>query len=472
MARNIDLTREDPIICESPISRLLGDINMYDDATKPSLAEQRRLEELLGRFENQAARIFAKITKAYGEHQERMQREGGQPSLDENGSVCLTRSERDCIRKFLFILFYRSRQLRCRFDHGTAGDYDGVDKEFVREHMQEKGYRRPLNVWFDNLKAIIDIDMDLEGKWNDELPKRMYPDDALWFINHTEMYYMSICTPANPEQEFILTDNSYGVFEGPINFTRDQETGEVEESVHCPLHLFAPILPKLMIVLRFFMLPTPLEDDDEEIKKSREEMRRDYLDRFFGADLLSRTRLSELPVAKARNNYSQMVDGRLVPLPGYDGKRKKEHRFDFAFFPINSWHVNSINALLLDNLDQSTRVVFDSTASLAKTLEWYLAAPCHVAGKVLTGMQDGREECLRKLEAVSRSLGSTKKTVTGRLKVPLEAQGDGNLKKNFEGSRRMWKKLAVDEDKDVRAFVERMEKPEGGSFLSYTALGM
>jgi hypothetical protein len=72
---------------------------------------------------------------------------------------------------------------------------------------------------FDNLKAIIDVDIDVEGEWKNELPKHMYPDDALWFVSHIEHFYMSICTPADPEQEFILTDNSYGVFEGLCTFS-------------------------------------------------------------------------------------------------------------------------------------------------------------------------------------------------------------------------------------------------------------
>jgi hypothetical protein len=84
----------------------------------------------------------------YDEHQDttQKQRAGGWQNVDENGGVCLTRSEGDCIRKFLFLLFYRSSRLRGRFDHETAAGYDGSDREFVREHMNEKGYQRLLNV--------------------------------------------------------------------------------------------------------------------------------------------------------------------------------------------------------------------------------------------------------------------------------------------------------------------------------------
>jgi hypothetical protein len=45
-------------------------------------------------------------------------------------------------------------------------------------------------VWHDNIKAIIDVDMDTEGLWSKELPERMYHMDAQWFISHTDFYYM------------------------------------------------------------------------------------------------------------------------------------------------------------------------------------------------------------------------------------------------------------------------------------------
>ena len=47
---------------------------------------------------------FTKFKKAYAEHQVMQEREGEQEQPVLMGAVCLTRSERDCIRKFLYIL--------------------------------------------------------------------------------------------------------------------------------------------------------------------------------------------------------------------------------------------------------------------------------------------------------------------------------------------------------------------------------
>jgi len=471
VVRSIDLTLDNPLICDKPIKRILGQMNMYDDTTKPSLKEQRQLEELLGKVENQAARVFTKITKAHAEHQEK--RRTGRCEHDTNGGVCLTRAERDLIRKFLFILFYRGSAHHRRFNHETASGYSANDKEYMHEHMEEKGYSRTFNVWLDNLKAIIEVDMDLEGKWQKELPKRMYPDDAMAFIVHMEMFYMTICTPVDDEQEFILTDYSYGVFEGPNTFARNKETGEVEGSAYCPLHIFAPVSPKLMIICRSAALPNPLEDADDKIRTWREGIRRHALDSIYSDELIDLCRLKELPVAKARNNYTQIVNGRLVPLPGHDGTRKKDHRFVFGIFPINSWHTNIVNSILLDNLGPSTSVVFKTASSLARTLEWYLAAPCHVAGKISIGVDGYRkEECLRKLEIISRSLGSKKKTVSGKLHIPDQDTAHDYLRDKFRTNRRVWKSLVVDENEDMKRFMKKLTSPAGAGILSYVALGM
>ena len=467
VVRAVDLATDLPVICEKPIKRILGQINMYDDSTKPS-KEQRRLEELLGKFESQAAKVFSKILKAYANHQGKMQE-----NPETTGGVCLTRSERDCIRKFLFILKYRGLDFHQRFNHETVATYDSNDNEHVREYMSEKLYDRPLNVWLDNIKAIIDADRDTELGWGNDLPRRMYPDDAMWFFSHAQTYFMSICTPADPTDEFVLTDNSYNVFEGPNTFMRSKDTGDVEGSAHAPLHMFAPVSPKLMIVLRCYLLPSPLEDADDAVRKDREKLRKISLDSVYGGGVLDKGLLGDLPVAKAQNSYSTVVNGRLALLPGYDGKKRKDDRFFFNFFRISSRHVNTINSILLDNLGPSTSVVFETTATFARTLEWYLTAPCSLGKTIVRGMKgDQKEESLRKLEIISRSLGSTKKTVSSTLHVPLQDLGHEAIHEQWKATRWMWKKLVVDQDEAFKGYIKEMESPECQHLMSYFTLGM
>lgn len=87
--------------------------------------------------------------------------------------------------------------------------------------MREKEFKRPLDVWFDNLKAILDLKMDAKMEWMEKLRKRMYPLDAEWFINNTQQFNMVICTPKTADDECILTQNTYSMHEGPVSQSVD-----------------------------------------------------------------------------------------------------------------------------------------------------------------------------------------------------------------------------------------------------------
>jgi hypothetical protein len=93
----------------------------------------------------------------------------------------------------------------------------------------------------------------------------MYPEDAQWVILHCQSMYMAIRTPSNPGDEFILTDNCYNFFEGKNNVLTDVNTGRSQEMAWMSFHDFAPISPKLLIVLRSFILPEPLEDANSKV---------------------------------------------------------------------------------------------------------------------------------------------------------------------------------------------------------------
>ncbi|KAK3379138.1 hypothetical protein B0T24DRAFT_716765 [Lasiosphaeria ovina] len=433
VVRSLNLTEDSPVICEKPISRVLGQMNMYSDSSKIGHQQQQQVEKLLSKLESQACQIFRRITKAFE---------------DNEAGLWITRSERDLIRKFLFILKYRGSGFHHRFYHDKPEDYAEIDRELLREYMVERGFTRPFNVWLDNLRAVIELEMDPEGEWKSKLLKRMYMDDAMWFISHVECNYMAICTPSDVADEFVLTDNSYNIFEGPNTFVQDTDTGEVGESGHVPIHEFAPVSPKLMIVLRSFMLPDPREDADEKVKASRDLWRFCAVDGIY--DYWKKSLLDDLPITKARNNYTRVVDGRLqyLDVDKTKWKRLKSHKFYFSFFPISTKHVHTINAILLDNCWPCTHIVFESVESFSRTLEWYLTAPCTV-GKIIMGYDvERREAALKKLETISRSLGSTKETVWKRESSPPMRDYDKFRLRHVE-LRRTFKRIITGGDSAV-----------------------
>ncbi|KAK3934672.1 hypothetical protein QBC46DRAFT_71322 [Diplogelasinospora grovesii] len=385
---NIDLCETSPEVIETPVKQILGGYDYYQDKSKP-IPEQRHIEKLLSRLESQASAIFAKIKKHFAKG---------------DTEVWLTRDERNLIRKFLFILKYRGSTLHARFYHDNNDDYEYVDRKLLFKYMREKGFERPSDVWFHNIKTFAELDMDPQMKWMQRVTEEAYHDDAQWFISHTQKMYLAICAIQNQDDEFILTDNTYNVFEGPCHAIADPKTGKLADYHAKSFHEFAPISPKLMIVLRSHVFSVPEEDADPAVKACRKFWRSVDVDLRFGPETTSY--LANLPVSKARNSYSVVVDGRLRPVPGSDGRRRADDKFYFRYFNLDAEHVNMINAVLFDTTLGSERIIFGSTRSFLRTLEWYLTAPCDVIKVVCPLVDDHRLTVVGKLAGVAAMLGS------------------------------------------------------------------
>ncbi|KAJ4862291.1 hypothetical protein T069G_03245 [Trichoderma breve] len=385
----VDLSSEMPEVIEIPVKRILGKTDMYRDTNKPC-AEQQHVERMFGDVESRTSRIFRKITKAFDEG---------------HRGIWITRDERNLVRKFLFLMKYRGPAFYGRYNHETASDYDANDRERMLEYMQKKGFERPIDVWFDNIKTIIELDMDDELNWISELPERMYPDDAKWAIMHCQSFFMAICTPSNAQDEFLLTDNCYHVSEGVFQCSVSLETGESKVGAWTNFHEFAPISPKLMIVLRSFLLPSPEEDSLPGAKAEKEMLWSLVVERFHGSDVNST--LADLPIAIPDNNYSHKTNG-VLQFQDENFSLQRHHKFFFSFFPIETHHVNKIHCVFLDNASSCTSVIFRSKESFRQTLEWYLTEPGWVGKRVTSLPGDRRRLYLLKLAAVLKQLGSDK----------------------------------------------------------------
>jgi hypothetical protein len=214
-----------------------------------------------------------------------------------------------------------------RFYHPNSEEYSEDDREILPEYMREKGYKKPVDVWLDTLKALLEVKMDNEKKWTAELTERAYPGDAMWAITHMQSMYLAICTPSSQRDEFLLTENAYNVHEGPTSCFTDPRTGE-ERQVYNEFHAFALISPKLIMMLRSCLLPDALEDSSDRIRELRESR---YAENVRQHADPSRTKscLEDLPISKARNSYTDIDNGRLVLARGEDGTERSDHRFCF-----------------------------------------------------------------------------------------------------------------------------------------------
>jgi hypothetical protein len=398
MLHAINLAEANAEVIETPVSRTFGLTDMYRDFT--NAANQQYLEEQLAQLEARVGRIISTIRKTF---------EAGA------GEVWISRPDRDVLRKFLFIMKYRGSTFHKRFYHDSAEGYNADDREALLKYMREKGFQKPIDVWFHNIKAMLELKMDPKLEWMQRLRDSAYPDDAEWFIAYTQMMYLAFCTPSSHDDEFLLTENAYSIYEGPVSLEIDPDTSEAAETSYTEFHGFAVITPKLTMVLRSFLLPVIEEDSNVKVRHWRETMMRMNAVQHNNP-LAANSILEDLPVTKARNSYSQLVDGRIRFLDGEDGSLRSHHKFCFRFFPISTEHVNKINCVMLEQSCHISTIVFNSRLGARSTLEYYLGMPCkrskpHCFKICFDVANDPRLVCLKKLEQAATLLGSNTKAV-------------------------------------------------------------
>ena len=225
------------------------------------------------------------------------------------------------------------------------------------------------------------------------------------YTANTQMMYLAFCTPSAKDDEFLLTENAYSIHEGPNSLLIHPDTGESIMGCYTEFHVFSVISPKLIMVLRSFLLPIPEEDSNEEIKRWRETMLQRNIIQHVNP-LRARSVLEDLPVTKARNSYTRLVDGRVVLLDGENGSPRSDHKYCFRFFPISTEHVNKINCIMLEQSHTGATIVFKSRLATRKTLDYYLSMPCDGFKMVGNAPNDPKLVCLKKLEQAVKQLGS------------------------------------------------------------------
>ncbi|KAH7357059.1 hypothetical protein BKA65DRAFT_220674 [Rhexocercosporidium sp. MPI-PUGE-AT-0058] len=376
----INLSGEEPVITETTVAKTFGMMDMYRDLGAST--KQHRVEEQLSVLESRAGEIISKIRKEF---------EAGKDD------VWMTRTQRDCLRKFLFIMKYRSSGFHRRYFHNITEDYNSDDREKMLKYMKEKRIEKPMDVWLDNIKAILDLKMDYQMEWMDKLRKRMYPDDAEWCINNIQGFYMALVTPDSKEAEFLLTQNAYSIFEGASSLKLNPITGKLEVSAYTEFHLFAPIAPRLLIVLRSGILPVP-EQECTEILETKELFLKAVTTSHVNPEEAGMF-LRDLPITKALNSYSKLEAGKLVLING--GPTGMNDRFCFRFFPVTEVHVQKINKVMLDESHMIDLVVFHNKAATMKTLGKYLA------GQSVLPYETSRVQAIMKLQQARKLLATT-----------------------------------------------------------------
>jgi hypothetical protein len=112
----VDLASDEPQLIEAPVSRWFGQEEMYSDVFD-TIKAKKDVEKALSKLESQAAGIILKAKKAHA---------------NGDAGICLTRVERNTLRRFLFIMKYRGPGFFEKYFCKDPQAYTSEDKHLLR----------------------------------------------------------------------------------------------------------------------------------------------------------------------------------------------------------------------------------------------------------------------------------------------------------------------------------------------------
>ncbi|KAJ5757568.1 uncharacterized protein N7511_006262 [Penicillium nucicola] len=377
LVNKIDLER--CVLSQRPVSTEFSLVDLYRD---PGFYDNPyHLEKKLSNLESQASEIIRRASNLFS----------------QGLTLELNRIELDRLRKFLFLMKYRSSGMFDRYNHDQTHQYEADDRERMLIYMQSRGFTRPRDVWFDNLRRFLDVDMDPARAWIDTLKTQIYPDDAMMMGIHLIWSFLAFCEPMDPKDEFLLTENAYSIFEGPSTTKYNVITQKVEAICYTEYHNFAPISPRLIIVLRSHLLDSEGQSS-ELFRETRKQFAAAVQSQHLNPDKAGSI-LHDLPVRQCGHVYTA---SNITSRASF----RETDRFRFQCFKLSTHHTTIINNLFLEEAYITSSIVYHSQESLKLTLEDYFKAETD-GMKVIHDPGENRYRYLIALEKISRDLGSS-----------------------------------------------------------------
>ncbi|KAI5792565.1 hypothetical protein DFH27DRAFT_485537, partial [Peziza echinospora] len=330
-------------------SRCYGIIDMYRDISQ--LKDQQHIEKMLSELEAISAKIVARILQAVDAIT------GG----DGRKVVNLTRIERNSLRKFIFVMKYRTALFFHKYNHHTLATYEAVDKDSLTQFMRKTKISSPRMVWLNNLKTILETHIDAEGTWVHDVRETMFVHDANWFIFNMQESYMAFVTPGDEviaeEGEFILSESAFGIHEGPTE--GPGASGETGGGEFIEYHKLAPLSPRLLLVLRSNFLRKGNEGVYDQLRQMTEK-----LTSSAGKKLMATPSVfAGLELEPATPSYG-------LNLPVHRFKPKDDDLFAFKIQKINSKYLHLFNTIIL--AEAKVSLTWKTDKAMKNTLKEYL----------------------------------------------------------------------------------------------------
>ncbi|CAG8509599.1 hypothetical protein C2G38_2072864 [Gigaspora rosea] len=327
----------------SLIARIYGDTNMYEDLNHDN---KMHVEKKLAVLEERASKVIKDVIE----------------TSQMNSQIVLLRKNLNDLRKFLFIMDYRIPFRRNQF---VDKRFDIVTWSMVKSFMQEHNLQNSQEVWLQNVREIIDTPHE-DVKDN----SRVFLVDRMDYRLRMIDCFLAIWQ-AGENDEFIMADNAFGIFEG-ININRPIEVGG---PIYKMFHSFYIISPKLAVVLC-----------DSGF---REGVGFEHLDQIFG--FKQRSLFENVSHQPPLPEYIGIKDCKLKSETKFDEpfdwknfdcrfdlwankvgfKKHDDDKFTLTFVKVNSATVHLVNSLVLNEATPYLQVSFLSLSYLYKTMIKY-----------------------------------------------------------------------------------------------------
>ena len=335
---------ESGVLDFSKVGRSYGIPDMYKDVDNE---RAYHVEELLSKLESSAAIIYHRIKKDH---------ESGKYNFS------ITRKDLNLLRKFLFVMRYRRHGFWSKYT-GTIDTYEYDDRDILIEFLKERAITDLRQVWLINLEVIVRTEIDADGEWLQTIGREMFGGDANMYVFHMRESYMAFCETQSSEDEFIITDNGFGIFEGPVVFDpanlkstgADGSAPRLGDPVYTEFHKLAPLSPRLILVLRSNYLR------DEPIWKKRRNISNQLEPRRKSDSVLQ-----DLPIKPPKIHY-WLLPKKSKPV------HTLEDEFSFEIYKAKTEQVHVINTIMLQEAVRSITWVSDE--SLVRSLRAFLENP-------------------------------------------------------------------------------------------------
>jgi hypothetical protein len=283
----------------------------------------------------------------------------------------MKRETLNLLRKFLFIMHYRN--VACSSKYFKADYPDNARaRQWIESFMRSKGIHSAIETWLCVLRYYLDTShsdimrdaAELIEKYGEESLSKMMteshiPPDiehypALTYQGHADAYFLSIWEAAEGE-EFILTHNGFGLWEG------------LGKGFH-GLHRIFVVSPRIAIVLRITPLRPELKDEINLglLWSSLLDVNAIPATYASGKDTLCLPNLSAASFSRYRISQEASNDS-----------------FVFKITKLSRLQTLNLNSIVLVNAEKTGSLTFLSRENMLRTAQAFLRLPTSLLKRTL-----------------------------------------------------------------------------------------